>query len=408
MPAFSIPLTGLQANSVALNTIGNDLANLNTTAFKKESAQFADLYYQNIGTTGANSPVQVGFGTRVSSIATDFTQGNISTTSSPTDMAINGNGFFVVQNGAIQELTRTGNFQLDGQGNLITSNGQRVMGYPASGAAANTNSSLVGLKVPVGSVQQPNATKNFSITGDLDASSAVGTVFSRSQEMYDSLGTPHQVSMSFTKTAANQWSYNFTLPAGESASSSNATGILVFNPDGSLQTPAGNVSGIGFAGMANSSSDMTLNWQLRDASGKGMIVQSAGTSTVNASSQDGYAAGSYQSFSLDSSGVMSALFSNGKTQVIGQIALATVANPSGLSRDGENLYRASDASGLVTVGAANTGGRGQIVGSALEQSNVDISTEFADLIVAQRSFEANSKTVTAFDTITQDTIAMLR
>lgn len=408
MPAFSIPLTGLQANSVALNTIGNDLANLNTTAFKKESAQFADLYYQSLGTTGSNNPVQVGFGTRVSSIATDFTQGNISNTSSSTDMAINGNGFFVVQNGAIQELTRTGNFQLDAKGNLITSSGQQVMGYPANGTTSNTNSSLVPLKVPVGSVQQPSATKNFSITGNLDASASVGTVFSRSQQMYDSLGTAHQVSMTFTKTAANQWSYNFALPSGESTGAANASGSLTFNTDGSLNTPSGNVNGVTFSGLADGSADLSLNWQLRDSGGNGMLVQSAGSSSVNASTQDGYAAGAYQSFSLDSSGMISALFSNGKTQVVGQIAVATVANPSGLARDGENLYRASDASGLVTVGAANTGGRGQIVGSALEGSNVDISTEFADLIVAQRSFEANSKTVTAFDTITQDTISMLR
>ena len=408
MPAFSIPLTGLEANSVALNTIGNDLANLNTTGYKNENANFADLYYENIGTTGANSPVQVGFGTRVSSISTDFSQGNISTTTSATDMAINGTGFFVVQSGQQQLLTRTGNFNLDSTGKLVTSNGQTVMGYPADGANANTNSSLVGLTVPVGSTETPRATSNFSITGGLDSSAAVGTAFSRSQAMYDSQGEEHDVSMTFTKTGSNQWSYNFALASGANTTTSGNTGTLTFNNDGTLATPTSNVSGITFGGMADGSADMSLTWQLRDSGGTGLLTQSASTSSVNASTQDGYASGNYTGFSVDSNGVLSAEYSNNQTKVLGQIALATVANPSGLSRNGENTYVASASSGVITIGAANSGGRGQIVGSALEGSNVDISTEFADLIVAQRSFEANSKTVTAFDTITQDTIAMIR
>lgn len=408
MPAFSIPLTGLAANSVALNTIGNNLANLNTTGYKKENANFADLYYEDIGTTGSNAPVQVGFGTRVSSIDSDFTQGPIDPTSSPTDMAINGNGFFVVQNRGVQQLTRTGDFSLDASGNLVTSDGQNVMGYPADGATTNTNSSLVALKVPVGSTETPNPTSNFSITGTLDSTTAVGGSFSRTQQMYDSLGQTHEVSMTFTKTASNQWSYNFSLPSGESSSTTGTTGTLTFNTNGTLASPTSNVSAITFGGMSDGSEDMSLTWQLRGSDGTGLLSQGASTSSVNASTQDGYAAGNYTGFSVDTNGVVSATYDNNQTKVVGQVALATVANPSGLTRNGENTYLASPGSGLVTIGAANTGGRGAIVGSALEGSNVDISTEFADLIVAQRSFEANSKTVTAFDTITQDTISMLR
>ncbi|MBE7181337.1 MAG: flagellar hook protein FlgE, partial [Terriglobus roseus] len=397
MPAFSIPLTGLAANSVALNTIGNNLANLNTTGYKKENANFADLYYEDIGTTGSNAPVQVGFGTRVSSIDSDFTQGPIDPTSSPTDMAINGNGFFVVQNRGVQQLTRTGDFSLDASGNLVTSDGQNVMGYPADGATTNTNSSLVALKVPVGSTETPNPTSNFSITGTLDSTTAVGGSFSRTQQMYDSLGQTHEVSMTFTKTASNQWSYNFSLPSGESSSTTGTTGTLTFNTNGTLASPTSNVSGITFGGMSDGSEDMSLTWQLRGSDGTGLLSQGASTSSVNASTQDGYAAGNYTGFSVDTNGVVSATYDNNQTKVVGQVALATVANPSGLTRNGENTYLASPGSGLVTIGAANTGGRGAIVGSALEGSNVDISTEFADLIVAQRSFEANSKTVTAFD-----------
>jgi flagellar hook protein FlgE len=216
------------------------------------------------------------------------------------------------------------------------------------------------------------------------------------------------VAMNFTKTAANQWNYSFSLPSGENSTSTGNTGTLTFNSDGTLASPTSNVTGITFGGMADGSQDMDLTWQLRDSSGTGLMTQGASTSTVNASTQDGYAAGNYTGFSVDTNGMLSAEYSNNQTKVVGQIALATVANPSGLTRNGENTYVASAASGLVTIGAANSGGRGQIVGSALEGSNVDISTEFADLIVAQRSFEANSKTVTAFDTITQDTISMIR
>ena len=409
MPSFSIALTGLKADSVALNTIGNNLANLNTTAFKKQDVQFSDLLYQNIGSSGASTPLQIGVGTKVSNIATDHTQGSLSVTGNTTNMAINGDGFFVVQKDGSQALTRAGDFQLDQYGNLITSSGLNVMGYPAVNGEVNRNTGISPIVIPTGQMQQARATNDFSMTAVLNSSSTVGASFSNSIAMYDSLGTAHEVTVNFTKTADNQWDYAVTLPGADATSASGNTGTLKFDSDGNLASPANNISGITFSGMKDAASDMQLNWSLYDAdNGKGLITQTSVASSVNATHQNGYATGKYKSFTVDGQGVITASFSNGNSQQLGQIAVATVANADGLARLGGNLYQANDASGLASIGVAGTGGRGDVEGSSLEMSNVDISAEFANLIVAQRAFQANSKTVTAFDTITQDTINMIR
>ena len=408
MPSFSIPLTGLQADSVALSTIGNNLANLNTTAFKKQTVNFADMFYQTIGSSGSNAPLQMGIGTRVSSIESNFSQGNLTTTGSTTDMAINGNGFFVVKQAGTQQLTRTGNFQLSAGGDLITSEGYGVQGYPSTNGVADLNAPLRTLNVPVAKTQLARPTSQFSLSTSLNASAAVGTTFTAASSMYDSLGQEHNANITFTKSATNEWTYNVALPAGEAAGSSGNTGTLSFGPNGNLTSPSGSIDGITFSGLSDNASDLTLSWQLFDSSGNSLITQASSKSATNASFQDGYASGTFKSFTVDSSGVLTASYTNGGTEVLGQIAVATVSNPGALTREGSNIYSIGSASGAMDIGVASSGGRGSIAGSALEQSNVDISTEFANLIVAQRSFEANSKTVTAFDTITQDTINMIR
>jgi flagellar hook protein FlgE len=408
MPSFSIALTGLEANSVALSTIGNNLANLNTTAFKKQNVNFADMFYQNVGTAGSNAPLQVGIGTRVSSIESDLSQGNLASTGAATDMAINGNGFFVVNEGGSPQLTRTGNFQLGPTGDLITSDGYTVMGYPSVGGVVNTNAPLAALNVPTAKTQLAHPTSAFSFTSSLDSTAAVGTHFTNATSMFDSQGTEHTVSVIYTKTAANVWSYNITMPVGDVTTTSGNTGTLTFNADGTLNSPATDVTGITFAGLSDGASDLSLKWNLRDSSGNSLLTQSAGTSSTSANAQDGYGSGTYKSFAVDADGRMTATYTNGGTEVLGQIAIALVSNPQALTRKGSNLYAVDAASGPMDIGVAGSGGRGAIEDSTLEQSNVDISTEFAHLIVAQRSFEANSKVVTAFDTITQDTIAMLR
>jgi flagellar hook protein FlgE len=409
MASFSIALTGLQADTVSLNTIGNNLANLNTTAFKKQSTTFEDLFYQQIGTSGSNNPLQVGVGTKVSGTATNFLQGSMSTTANSTDMALQGNGFFVVQQGGVQSLTRAGNFQLDSVGNLTTASGQQVMGYPSAGGVIDTNAALVPLSVPVGVNEAAQATQNFSVTANLNAAATTGTAVTTPVTIYDSLGDSHALTVTYTKTGSNTWDYAVTLPSGDATGTPvNNTGTLTFDSAGKLVTPAANVSGIQFPGLADGASDLSFNWNLYKSTGVATIGQSIAASSATASSQDGFASGTYQSFTVDSSGVISAAFSNGHKANIGQVAVANVTNAEGLMKVGNNNYMTTSASGAASIGVAGAGGRGTIEDSALEQSNVDISTEFANLIIAQRAFQANSKTITTFDSVTQDTIGMIR
>ena len=408
MPSFSIALTGLQADSVALSTIGNNLANLNTTAFKTQTVNFADMFYQTIGNSGSNAPLQVGIGTRVASIASNFSQGNLASTGTATDMALNGDGFFVVDQAGTNQLTRTGNFQLSALGDLITSEGYGVQGYPAANGVVDLNAPMQTLNVPTAKTEPAHSTSQFSFTTSLDSAATVGTSFTSSTGMYDSLGQEHNVNVAFTKTAANQWSYSVNMPAGDATGATGNTGTLTFNSDGTLAAPTSSVTGIKFTGLTDNANDLSVNWKLYDSNGNSLVTQGASTSATNANYQDGYASGTYKSFAVDTNGVLTATFTNGGTEVLGQLGIATVSNPEALTRDGSNLFSTGGASGAMDIGVANSGGRGSVAGSALEQSNVDISTQFAALIVAQRAFEANSKTVTAFDTVTQDTINMIR
>ena len=408
MPNFSIALTGLQADSIALNTIGNNLANLNTTAYKGQTTTFEDLFYQNIGTSGANDALQVGVGTRVSGTQSNFAQGSLTTTSNATDVALNGNGFFLVSRDGAQALTRAGDFQLDASGNLITANGESVLGYAASGGAVNTNGGLTAIQLPVGATQAAQATQNISLQTSLDASAATGAVVSAPIGIYDSLGVSHSATVTYTKTSPTTWDYSVALPAGDATGTpANNTGTLTFDSTGKLVSPAANVAGVTFPGLKDGASDLSFNFNLYSG-GAAQVTQTAGASSTSTSSQDGFAAGSYQSFTVGNDGTLTAAFSNGQTEKVGQIAVATVQNVDGLARSGSNDYATTDASGLISVGTANAGGRGALEGEALEQSNVDISAEFSNLIVAQRAFEANSKTVTTFDTVTQDAISMIR
>lgn len=409
MPSFFIPLSGLEADNTALNTIANNLSNMNTVAYKSQDVQFSDLFYQQVGENGSGDPEQVGAGTQVGAISTDFTTGTANpATGESQDIALNGDGFFVIQDGKVQEYTRAGNFVISSDGHLLTQSGQQVMGYPAVNGVPDTNAPLVPLQIPVGQVEQPQATVNMSLTANLDAAAAVGASTQGQITLYDSLGESHVATVNFQKTASNTWSYNISLPAGESTgSSANTVGTLTFDSSGNLVTPAANIGGIQFTGLSDGAANMNFNWNLYDANGKPVIDQVAAGSGVASTNQDGYASGQYQSFSVDSNGVVSAAYGNNQTTVVGQLAIASITNEQGLTRLGGNNYQTTLASGEATVGIAGSNGRGTIQDQAVEGSNVDISTQFSDLIVAQRAFEANSKAITTFDTVTQETINMI-
>jgi len=426
MASFSIPLTGLEADSTALNTVANDLANMNTTAFKAQTTSFSDLFYQQIGSTGAGDPIQVGAGVKVASNETSYTQGSINSTGNSTDVALNGSGFFVVShngNGAY-EYTRAGNFTQDANGNIVTAAGLSVMGYPVVNGVVNTNAPLVPINIPVGQVQEPLATTSFSMTANLDSASAAATQFPAQVTVYDSLGEPHVATVTYTQTAANTWSYSVALPAADFASgvSTPITGTMVFDSNGNLTTvtPTGGAAGtvgtaggdvssiaLNFNGIADASSNLAMQWNLLGPNGKPTISQVDTASAVSSTTQNGYPSGQYQSFSIGADGTVTVTYSNGQLQNVGQLALANVTNLQGLQLLGDGNYATTLASGTASIGTSGAAGLATLQDGALEASNVNISSEFSNLIIAQRAFEANAKSVTTFDTVTQDTINMV-
>lgn len=412
MPQFSIPLSGLNASSQALSIISNNLANLNTDGYKGQDVSFADVFYQTMGTAGSGSLLQVGNGTSVNAITTNFNDGSPTTTGVPTDLAISGSGFFVTQDASGQtEYTRAGNFAVNNAGQLTTQDGQLVMGYAAvNGTVSQGGGALVPLQVGSSVTNSASATTQMQVVSNLNASSDVGTVFNAPVTVYDSLGAAHNLNIAFTKTDANTWSYSITIPAADLSNGGNtvlATGSMSFNGNGVLTSPSADVS-FSIDGLADKASTMSVSWQLLDSSGNPVITQSASTSATSGTTQDGYASGTLQSFSVDSDGVIQGVFSNGQNMAIGQVALATFADLQGLQRAGDNSYFATMSSGAAVVGAPNSGGLGTITGGALEFSNVDVATEFSDLIIAQRGYEANAKVVTTMNTITQDTINLIQ
>jgi flagellar hook protein FlgE len=228
--------------------------------------------------------------------------------------------------------------------------------------------------------------------------------------VYDSLGAAHSLTFQFNKTAANAWNYSITIPAAEVGASgapvSIGSGILQFDGNGQLASPATDITGLTLTGLANGASDLTFDWRLFN-NGAGLMTQMSAASNVSSTYQDGFSSGSLLDFNIGGDGVIQGSFTNG-TKVLGQIALANFANLQGLNRDGHNCFSATLASGQAVIGAPGTGGRGTLAGGALELSNVDIAREFASLIMAQRGFQANARVITAFDEITQDTINLKR
>jgi flagellar hook protein FlgE len=510
MASFYIPLTGLDADSTALNTIANNLSNMNTTGYKAQSVNFSDLFYQQVGSAGSGDPIERGSGTQVSSIETDFSNGSPDTTNVDTDVALQGNGFFVVDNGGSSLLTRAGNFSLDSSGNLITANGLSVMGFPAKDGVVNTDAPLTPVNVPVSAVEPPSATTSFGMTATLDSGAKVNDSISGQVQVYDSLGNDYQATVTYTKTGTNAWSYNISMPdtlqaqsttsggtttinysfgssggtqatvdpgtnltvtgpngngvsttiaaptvvAGESLAtyindlnsaltasgmtatatspaagqlsisgagittsgsiiqdavpSQNASGQLTFDSHGNLVSPATDVTGISFSGLSDGATSMNLTWDLFGAGGAATLSQVATqASAVSSSTQNGYASGNYSGFTIGSDGTVTATFNNGQKLNVGQLAMGNVVNLQGLQEMGNGDYSTTLASGTATIGVSGTSGLGTMEGGALEASNVNISAEFSDLIIAQRAFEANSKAVTTFDTVTEETINMI-
>ena len=419
---FDIALSALNATTSAINVTANNLANLNTTGFKESQISFEDLYAQTLGLGLANQ-TQSGFGVATSQIRHEFTQGSPETTGGNYDAAIEGDGFFVIQNAnGNQLLTRDGSFSTNSNGDLIDANGGFVQGWTQTGGAGavNTNGPIGKIQIPTGSLRPPAATQNFEINTNLNsAASADGTsTFSTPIQVTDSLGGSQTLTATFTKTGSNAWSYSVSVPASALSTTSTttnpvATGNLTFDTSGALTSPAAtppsvlNQIPISITGLADGAADLNINWNLSDpTTGVSQITQIAEPSAVSTTTQDGIAAAQLTQVGVGTGGEVIAKYSDGEEQQVGQIALAEVRNPESLTSVGNNDYQLSAATAAPVIGTPGTGGRGNILGGELESSNVDIATEFTNLIVYQRSYEANAKVVTSEDQLSQDTIAI--
>ncbi|MFZ0481257.1 MAG: flagellar hook protein FlgE [Terriglobales bacterium] len=408
MSSFSIALSGLSASSDALNIISNDLANLNTVGFKDQEASFSDLFYQNLGTNGSGDPIEEGLGTQIGAVSTNFAVGGtVQQTGVPSNVAITGNGFFITQNAnGNLSYTRAGNFGVNTQGELVTDSGATVLGYPAENGVVNTGGGLGGLYVGSNLVSPPNATTTMQMQTNLDANSGTGGTFSTPMTVYDSLGNSHVLSVNYTQTGTGAWSYQVTVPAADTGGTGNptvvASGTMTFDGNGNLTSPTGSIA-ISVPNLADGAKTMNISWNLTSASGTPLITQLASASATSAVGENGYANGTLQSYLVGPDGTIEGTFSNGQTQALGQIALANFANDQGLESSGNNSYTPTLASGAAVVGVPNAGGLGTLTGGALEMSNVDISTEFTNLIVIQRGFEANARMITTLDSIESTT-----
>jgi len=401
--SFNIALTGLNAANQDLSVTANNLANVATTGFKGSRAEFADLY---ASTQAGVSATAVGNGTSVSEVAQQFSQGNIETTGNNLDLAISGNGFFTLSNNGALTYTRDGEFQLDSAGNVVTAQGLNLQVYPPLATGGFNTGGLSNLSLTTNE-SAPQATSTASITANLPASASapVDPVFdptdsnsytnTTSLTLYDSLGAAHTGTLYFIKgAAANQWTTQLYVDG-------NAVGTpqaLDYSNTGALTTPAnGQVTFPAYTPATGAAAmNMTFNFNT--------TTQYGDNFGVTAVQQNGFTTGRLTGISIDTTGVVQARFTNGRSVNLGQVALANFANNQGLQQLGNASWAATNASGAAVAGVAGNSGFGTIQSGSLEESNVDTTSSLVDMIKAQRDFQANAQMIQTDDQITQTVI----
>ncbi len=399
--SFRIALSGLDAATADLNTVSNNIANASTVGFKSSRAEFGDVYAVSAQGIASNA---IGSGVRLQKVAQQFSQGNVEFTNKNLDLAINGQGFFTLSDNGSLAYTRAGQFSVDKNGYVVDPKGRRLQAFPPGTKPGTFNTgSLADLQL-ASTLGAPKATSNVTLGLNLPAAATPPTTTpfnptdptsytnSTAITMYDSLGTAHTATTYYVKTATpNQWQ-TYLYIDGNSVSPAGAT--LAFNSSGQLVTPAGGK--IAYATDPTTGITPTLDYS---------TTTQYGTSfAVNALSQDGFAPGRLSGINIDGSGVVQAQFTNGQSQDLGQVALANFANPQGLQQLGDTSWGQTFASGAQVLGQAGTANFGNIQSGALEGSNVDLSKQLVNMIIAQRNFQANAKVITTSDTITQTII----
>lgn len=404
-------VAGLRSHQTMMDVVGDNIANVNTAGFKKSQVVFSDMLTQTLNGAGApteqiggTNPSQIGLGVKIAAVAKNFSQGALQLTGRDLDMSIEGDGFFALEFAGEQHFTRAGAFFLDAEGRLVTSNGGLVQGWQADGEGEiDTTRTTDGIKVPVGAQITPKATSEISFGGNLSADAGIGSTSFAGLDVFDLQGNPIPLSLTYTKTAANEWTVSATHgDAGDPVALTD--NVLTFGPDGELTGPVDFTVNIA----AGEIPETTAIEIVIGGDGQRRFTQFGGATAINAINQNGSATGTLQSVSVGQDGVLVGAYSNGQVRPIAQIALATFANVEGLERVSGSAFRASTNSGLAQVGTVGTGGRGLMAAGVLEMSNVDLAEEFTQLIRAQRGFQANSRLVTASDELLQEIVNLKR
>jgi flagellar hook protein FlgE len=409
-------ISGLNANATAMTVIGDNIANVNTIAYKANSISFSNVLSTSL--TGSDSS-DIGRGVDVWNTSGAWTQGSLQSTGSATDLSINGIGFFIVQDESGAEYyTRAGQFYLNELGDMVNPDGLHVMGYdidPTTGALG----SLSQISIPGDRVSQPQATTEFSFDVNLDAAAQPGDTFGASQTVYDSLGNPIELTLTFTNVAPGDWTCQAAVPVSEGgpivppASNVTINGAdtisVQFDSDGNMTAPPGNPQlDINLINGANS--PLQVDWALYDALNQsfGDLTGYSNQSAITFQYQDGYSSGLLRGISVDVDGTVSASYSNGQLTPVFMLALADFPSYEGLSKMGGNLYAESLTSGQALPSVPGNGRLGNISPSTIEMSNVDLATEFVNMITVQRAFQANSRVITTSDEILAELINIKR
>ena len=455
-------VSGLQNHQTRMDVIGNNISNVNTNGFKRGRVNFQDMISQQMSGAakptdelGGVNPKEVGLGMTIASIDNVFTQGNLQSTGVSTDLAIQGNGFFLLKSGEESFYTRNGAFGLDRDGTLVNpANGMRVQGWMAEEVngqmLVSTAASPEDLIIPVGSKDPAKETTNVNFACNLNkntpeimegasADDIYKGTWGTEQKIYDSFGNEHMLSVSFRRVPGNPNQWEATVQIDPDNADYTQTRVGLGTTDGmgntflvnfdnygalaSISDSAGNLSNTegqiviqtSFA-VAESNPDaegnpyrQTLNINLGTiGSFKDTITQSASKSTTKAFYQDGYTMGYLDNFKIDSSGIITGVYSNGTSRTIGQIALASFANDRGLEKAGDNTYVESNNSGMARIGESGVAGKGTLMAGALEMSNVDLSEQMTDMIVTQRGFQSNAKTIQTADTLLETVLSLKR
>jgi flagellar hook protein FlgE len=393
-------ITGLRQHQTLMDVVSNNISNVNTTGYKSSSVVFEDTLSQMVGqpsspntALGGLNPQQVGLGVQLGGISANFAQGSAQNTGKATDLMIQGDGFFVLRNGTTQEYSRAGAFTFDSTGTLVNPSGMRVQGWMATAGSINSNSAPGDIVIPAGTLAPPTKSSNATIGGNIAIDPTNTDVLTFGPTVYDAQGKAHNLTITLTNDGTGAYDVAIVDAAGGETATN---GKVVFDATGNYDPVASTPSSVALADGTNVTIDLTK------------ATHFGGPKSLNVTAVDGAPAGTLQGFQIGTDGSITGSFSNGQKTLLGQVALANFTNPAGLQKAGDSAYVTSTNSGPVQINAPGAGGVGTVLAGALEMSNVDLASEFTNLIIAQRGFQANSRVITTSDQILQDLVDIKR